>query len=294
MKKLLLSLVVCLGLVSFASQTFAQSNALAPFNGATHNYTFQNIQANAEYEFFVTTENKFDATRVSSFGVFVGATDVEKGTIATGGGSATVDIQWDAAATGVAGGFYLFLKVYTPALDGTDCESANYKAVHIVPVANIFNIAIADIVTPDPSCPDLDVTFSPLVAVAGDGTNSGYVAGKTTLTYTVTPVNSALADEWSFQFDITAVNAPTSYTWSVNGVNGTQANISDIQSAIISGVSTNIVIVLDNQPGVSPSFTIHFDSARNETTETNATVSLPANLTHTVKVMPSIGDFVGI
>lgn len=293
MKNTLLLMILCIGFVGFSTKSFAQSTALAPYNGATHNYTFQNIEANAKYEFFVTTTNDYTAAHDSSFGVFVGDPDVEKGTIPTGGGSATVDIKWAANATDAAGGYYLFLKVYTPAVDGADCESANYKAVHIAPVANIFNIAIADVVNPNPSCPDLDVTFSPLVAVAADGANSGYNAGKTTLTYRVTPQNSAVSDEWSFQFDITAVNA-SSYTWSVNGVEGTQANVSDIASATISGTSTDIVIVVDNQPGVSPSFTIHIDSARNETTSTNATVSLPADLTHTVKVMPSIGDFVGI
>lgn len=294
MKRILILTMLCIGFAGMSKSTFAQSTALAPFNGATHTYTFQNFEANVKYEFYVTTTNDYTATHVSSFGVFVGGVDAEKGTIVTGGDNATVDIQWAATATDIVGGFYLFLKAYTPAADGTDCESVNYKAVHVTPVANIFNIAIADIVTPNPSCPDLDPTFSPLVAVDAGGVNSGYNAGKTTLTYTVTPQNSAVSDEWSFQFDITAVNAPASYSWSVNGVLGTQANISDILSANISGASTDIVIVLDNQPGVSPSFTIHFDSARNETTATNATVSLPADLTHTVKVMPSIGDFVGI
>jgi len=293
MKKILLSLVICLGLVSFANQTFAQSStALAPFNGATHTYTFQNVEANAQYEFFVTTTNNYAAGPDNTFGSFVGAAS---GPVGVSDADVAVQIQWAGNATDQAGGYYLFLKVFTPSAGVGDCESANYKSVHIVPVLNSFNVDIADAVTPDPSCADLDATFSPLVTVAGDGTNSGYNAGKTTLKFTVSPKNSAPSDQWSFQFDIAALNAPT-FTWSVNGgaVTGDELTVADIASTAVSAPSTDIVIVFDNQPGLSPAFTIHFDSARNITTLTDAlTDQLPVDETHTVKVMPSIGDFVG-
>ncbi|MCZ4694435.1 hypothetical protein DWB61_03955 [Ancylomarina euxinus] len=300
MKKILILTMLCLGFVGFSAKSFAQSStALAPFNDATHTYQFKGITEGREFQFYLSpTINELDPTNeVSDFGTFV--------TSATGSvdntGIASVKIKWAPGASTIYGasgtnGVYLYVKIYETGTDPAElaiCE--NYKAVKVIPVANAFNVTLADL--NDPSCPELDPTkdFQPIVTVASDPaqTNSGYNAGKSTIQFEVGRVNTS--NDWNFTFDLTTTNAGN-FTYSVNGVNGTQAStLTGIDAGTINTDKVTIEIVLENQQGQTPEFGITIKSAKDLVTLAEAiAANLPGLDKHTVKEMPAIGDFFGI
>lgn len=281
MKKLLLSLAICVGLASFVSQVSAQSTAIAPYDGATHTYTFDGIDDGREFEFFVTQTPDFSATRIPDFGTF---TTSATGTVA--GAGAAVTIQWatDASAvTKYATGVFVFVKIHETTA-GTDiCE--NYKAVKVIPVPNAFNILLADEVT-SPSCPTLVNGFNPVVAPADT-----YNAGKTTLTYRVERTGSP--NDWSFDFDISRTGTGN-FTYTAGAaVTGDQT--STLTGIAVNTITTNfidIVIVVDNMPGEKPTFTIDVTSAQDFVTKVSP-LTYPTAVTHTINIMPTIGGFTG-
>lgn len=295
MKKLLLSLVVCLGIVSFASQTMAQSSALAPFDGATHTYTFNGITDGLDYEFYISTNPNgiAQAGLITDFGILVGdsntdglATNAELGGVVASN-SVSVNITWalDAASKyGASGsvqtGVYLFVRVFDDS-DATVCE--NYKAVMITPVTNAFSVTLADAIA-SPSCPDLDNGFNPL--------ESAYAAGKTTLTFEIDRAGSS--NNWTFDFDITQVGTGA-YTYSVEGasaVSGTTGGTTNVAVNNYTADNATIVIVVDNMTNETPVFTLEVKNAEDDVTKV-IPVTLPASIAHTINTMPAIGGFIG-
>jgi len=291
MKKILLSLVICLGLVSFANQTFAQSStALAPFNGATHTYKFKGIAQDREFKFYLspTANNINDLTGETDFGSF---TTSATGTVGADG-EATVTIEWAANASGLYGAsgskgtqIYLYVKVYESTVGSGICE--NYKAVRIVPATNSFSILLADQGT-SPSCPDLTDGFNPLAAPSND-----YDAGKTTLSFEVTRNGSS--NNWSLNFDITHVGTGA-FTYQIDSgttANGTIGATTNVAVPTLSANNTIITIVVDNVPGETPKFTITPTGAQDLVTLISP-LTLPPAIVHDINEMPVIGDFEGI
>ena len=290
MKRLILLMFVCIGFIGASQSSFAQSTALAPYDGATHTYKFKGIAQDREFQFYLSpAANNIDASSgESDFGTFV--------TSATGtvdaSGEAVVQIKWAANASSLYGAsgtkgtqIYLYVKVYESTGGSGICE--NYKAVKIVPVSNSFSIALADQGT-SPSCPDLTDGFNPLVAPTDE-----YNAGKTTLSFEVT--RSGSANDWSLGFDITHVGTGA-FTYSIDGgtaTNGTVGGTTNVNVATISANNTIIQIVVDNVPGETPKFTITPTGAQDLVTLISP-LTLPSAVVHDINEMPVIGDFEGI
>lgn len=307
MKKILLSLVVCLGLVSFASQTYAQSSstALTPYAGAKHTYVFDGIKEGRAYEFYLSTN-------FSGFGTAITPADnLFKFSAATGNvtdnGKASVDITWGVDAATAYGandpgtnGIYLFVHITGGTAADKDNVCDNYKAVKIVPVANAFNVLVADNTIDKPSCPDLTNEFQPIVTVANDvdQTNSGYVAGKSTISFKVSRAESS--NPWNFVFDIASTGTGT-FTYSVAGeasatlvVNDTDNDATDV--SVDAAANDNFVIVtiiVNNIPGENPIFTLGLDSAQDATTLVTDLDASTTEGTHTINILPVIGNFKG-
>jgi len=297
MKKLLLSLAICLGLVSFASELSAQSTAIAPYDGATHTYTFDGITDGLDYEFYVSTNPNgiAQAGLITNFGILVNdantdgvATHTELGGVVTGN-EVSVDITWDltaAAKYGISGsvqtGVYLFVRVFD-ASDATVCE--NYKSVMITPKTNAFDVTLADVdALTNPSCPDLNNDFNPL--------ESSYNLGKTTLTFEID--RSGSTNNWSFDFDITQVGTGA-FTYSVEGapaVSGTTGGTINVPVNNYTANNATIVIVVDNVTNESPVFTLEVKNAADDVTSV-IPVAMPASVGHTISTMPAIGSFTG-
>ncbi len=292
MKKLLLSLAICLGLVSFAS---AQSTAIAPYDGATHTYTFDGITNGLDYEFYVSTNSNgiSQAGLITNYGILVNdantdgvATYTELGGVVTGN-QVSVDITWDltaAAKYGATGsvqtGVYLFVRVFDTS-DATVCE--NYKSVMITPTTNAFNVTLADAGT-SPSCPDLNNGFIPL--------ESSYNLGKTTLTFEIN--RSGSTNDWTFDFDITQVGTGA-FTYSVEGgsaVAGITGATTNVPVNNYTASNATIVIVVDNVTNESPVFTLEVKNAADDVTSV-IPVAMPVAVGHTISTMPAIGSFTG-
>lgn len=284
MKKLLLSLVICLGLISFASQTFAQSTAVEPYDGAKHTYTFSNVEANATYKFYVSTSVVAYGvgTEVTDFGAFTG-TGI--GTIGGVDGDAAVEITWaaDAAANYGTTGLYLFLAV---TVSGDPCGGpGNYKAVHIMPKSNNFNVDVVATVT-NPSCASL-ATLQPVVNDADINVNTDYVAGTTTMTFDITRENST--NNWSGGYDVTCSDVTVPFT-----ISAAPAATGTKSGTIVAETSNTVTVtlVMTNTPGSNPTFTLTMTSASDDAT-TLSDLSLGSD-SQVINLMPSIGGFVGI
>tara|TARA_R110001583_G_scaffold6427_3_gene32561 strand:- start:11763 stop:12638 length:876 start_codon:yes stop_codon:yes gene_type:complete len=290
MKKLLLSLAICFGLVSFASELSAQSTAIAPYDGATHTYTFDGITDGLDYEFYVSTNPNgiVQAGLITDYGILVGDAPVDGilGGVVSGG-EVSVDITWDltaAAKYGAAGsvqtGVYLFVRVFDTS-DATVCE--NFKSVMITPTTNAFNVTLADAGT-SPSCPDLINGFNPL--------ESSYNSGKTTLTFEID--RSGSTNNWTFDFDITQVGTGA-FTYSIEGglaVAGTTGGTINVPVNNYTVANATIVIVVDNVTNESPVFTLEVKNAADDVTSV-IPVAMPASVGHTISTMPAIGSFTG-
>ncbi|WP_461631108.1 hypothetical protein [Labilibaculum euxinus] len=289
MKKLLLSLVICLGLVSFASQTFAQSTAVKPYDGAKHTYTFGDVEANATYKFYVSTSTVAYGvgSEVTDFGAFTGT---GTGTIGAANGAASVEITWanNAAANYGASGLYLFLAV---TVSGDPCSGpGNYKAVHIMPQASAFNLAVVDDSATDPTCADL-TGLKPVINLTDINVTDEYDAGKTTLSYTITRTNSSNA--WSGTYTVTSSDNTVEFT----------ANTVASSSGLVSGSVTNetanthvVTVVITNKPGSNPTFTLNLVTGSDDVTGVTDIDLTTADATadHTINLMPTIGSFTGI
>jgi len=124
--------------------TAAQIPALTPLEGATHSYTWEGLQENAQYEFYVTADV---AGRIIYDDKIINEIDVlnnSKGTVAAGNSAATVQIKWnDGAAHNT---YFLWIKV-----TGKD-ECCNFRYVKVTPQPNRRFIAF-DMLTSN-SCYD--------------------------------------------------------------------------------------------------------------------------------------------
>ncbi|MCY1635869.1 hypothetical protein [Marinifilum sp. D737] len=283
MKRILLSLIVCLGFMSFANQTFAQSSAVKPYAGATHTYTFNNVEANAAYEFYVTESSTYSATpvKLSDFGVFIGNASSSIGATE---GAASIQITWDADAYTNYGvnGVYLFLNVTA---DGSSCGVGNYKAVHIMPQANDFNVAVAAAALP--TCADL-TNLQPVVNtdVSNLTDYTHYEAGTTSMTFTITRESST--NQWSGAYTVSCDNATVPFT-----IDATPAATGDKTGSISgeTGDSVTVTVIMKNTPGTNPTFTLTMTSASDDVTGLDD-LTLGSD-THMINLMPKIGDFVG-
>ncbi|WP_372641072.1 hypothetical protein [Ancylomarina sp.] len=283
MKKLLLSLLICMGITMISTQTFAQLDAdgakLKPFVGNTYTYTFNGITDGLDYEFYISTSN-----------VGVGAVDAARtayitsttGTVSSN--KAETTIAWPAlAATDVE--VYLFVKI-----SGTGtCD--NYNAVGITPIANAFNLAIADN-TPgtisEESCP----TTTGLKAVVAPTSNPAYIydAGTTTLTYEFT--KSGNTNNWNLDFDIVQTGTGD-YSYTFNGSTTPIAVDNGTTNVAVNGLTSNtqtLTITVNNVPGQTPVFVLSTNSVVDAVTSVSPG-TLPADLIHTIKLMPVIGSF---
>lgn len=285
MKKILHTFLICLGIMMISSQTFAQNadgEKLRPFVGNTYTYSFT-LADGLGYEFYLsTTKDGVGVKDDGLTGLITGAT----GTVS--GGKAEASISWPTTGLTLKTEIYLFIKVSG---DGTTvCD--NYNAVGITPIANAFDLTIADntpSTTSGESCP----TTTGLKAVVAPTTNPAYVydAGTTTLTYEFT--KSGNVNKWNFDFDIDQTGTGD-YTYTFNGTTIPSAD-DDIETdtnVSINGLSNNVqilTIVVDNVPGETPVFTININSATDA--ETNVTPASYPTITHTIKTMPIIGAF---
>lgn len=283
MKKLLLSLVICLGLVSFASQTIAQSTAVEPYDGATHTYTFANVEDGASYEFYVSTSTTaFGATdelKSNEFGTF--ATSAT-GSITGGPGPAAVTINWDSdVSTNYGAGLYLYLKVTA---SGDPCTGpGNYKAVHIMPKSNLFDISIAANAG-NPSCASL-AGLEPVVNTTDIDVDADYVAGTTSMTFDITVTGS---DAWTGGYDVTC-DIPT-VSFSVNGGVSTIATKS-VGFTNETAKTLTVTILMTNSPGTTPTFTVAMTSATDVLSGvSDATLGSDDQA---INLMPAIGGFTG-
>ncbi|WP_461631107.1 hypothetical protein [Labilibaculum euxinus] len=277
MKKLLLSLMICLGIMMISSQTFAQNNPgekLKPYVGGTYTYTFDGITDGLTYEFYISS--------LSTSGGGKGTVDTGlTGYITSGltgtvsGNKAVATIAWPAATT-TGTEVYLFVKISGAGV----CE--NYNAVGITPIANSFTLALIDDIA-SPSCPDL----TGLNAVVAP--TDTYNAGTTTLTYTFTKAGND--NDWNAGFDIVQVGSGD-YTYTFNGTSASVTGNNATTAVSATGLTNNtqvVTIVVNNVPGETPSFKIHPTSAVDVVTSVSPT--LPGDVTHIITPMPVIGSF---
>jgi len=306
MKKILLTLVICLGLVSFASQTYAQSTQINPFNGATHTYGFENVEANASYEFYVSTSSDHtDATAIiTNFGQFVddSGNPLTDGTGTVTAGVASIKIKWvDNASTLNAGnGVYLFLKVTAQA---SVCGPGNYKGVKIIPQANNFNIAVAATPNENPICADIS-GLKPVINLTDINATNEYVAGTTELTYTVTRTPGT-GNNWDADITIACSDAGVNYSYSVNTTTATTGTGNGtIELRNVDKDEVIVTVTVTNTPGLNPAFTLNLISGLDRVTKlTDFTVytadgddtndDADTKAVHTINLMPQIGDFIG-
>lgn len=281
MKKLLLSLLICMGITMISSQTFAQTNPgekLQPYVGGTYTYTFSGITDGLTYEFYLSsssTDNGGTGTVDNGLTGYITSTKIGVVGTDTPSGKAEATIAWPGAATtGIE--VFLFVKISGAGV----CE--NYNAVGITPIANSFTLALTDDIA-SPSCPDL----TGLNAVVAP-TNT-YNAGTTTLTFTLTKAGND--NNWNTGFDIVQVGSGDySYTFGGSTVNVTGDNATTAVSS--SGLNNNtqvLTVVVNNVPGETPSFKIHSTSAVDAVTGVSPT--LPVDVTHVITTMPVIGLF---
>lgn len=285
MKKLLLSLLICMGFTMISSQTTAQNadgEKLRPFVGNTYTYSFT-VANGLDYEFYISTSAAGIGTKDDDLTALItGAT----GTVS--GGKAEASISWPSTGLTLDTEIYLFIKVSG---DGTAiCD--NYNAVGITPITNAFDIAIADNTpetTTGKSCP----TTTGLKAVVAPTTNPAYVydAGTTTLTFEFT--KSGNDNDWNIDFDIDQTGTGD-YTYTFNSVTTPSAddNIESDSNVAVNGLSGNVqllTIVVDNVPGETPQFAINFNSVTDAIT--SVTPGSYPTISHTIKTMPIIGVF---
>ena len=287
MKKLLHSLLICIGILMISSQVFAQNadgEKLRPFVGNTYTYTFSGITDGLSYEFYISTSNT--GVGAANAGLTGYITSSITGTVGTDtpSGTAVATIAWPAAAA-VNTEVYLFVKISG---DGTTvCE--NYNAVGITPIANAFDLAIADNTpgtTAEESCP----TTTGLQAVVAPTATYTYNAGTTTLTYEFT--KSGNTNNWNLDFDIVQTGTGDySYTFNGNTANviGDNLTTNVAESGLTSNTQT-LTITVNNVPGETPVFVISTNSVADAVTGVSPG-TLPSDVTHTIKKMPVIGAF---
>lgn len=287
MKRLLL-LVVCLGSILFTSQTFAQSTAVKPYDGAKHTYTFGDVEANATYKFYVSTSTAAYGvgSEITDFGAFTGT---GTGTIGAVNGDASVEITWtnNAAANYGTSGLYLFLEVTAAS---SSCGAGNYKAVHIMPQTSAFNLAVIDDSATDPTCTDL-TGLKPVINLLDINATDEYDAGTTTLSYTITRTNSTNA--WSGTYTLVCSDNTVEFT--ADAVSSTAGSVSGVVTNEAAG--THIVtVVVANKPGSNPTFTLNITSGSDDVTgvEDVDLTTADATAEHTINLMPTIGSFTGI
>ncbi|RXQ97729.1 hypothetical protein EO244_02265 [Ancylomarina salipaludis] len=288
MKKLLLSLFICLGIIMISTQTFAQNNPgekLQPYNGATYDYTFNGIQQGLLYEFYFS--NSADGiNKVGEIAAMASSMTGATGTVGSDN-KATVSVEWPSNAAGTyATGLWLFVHV-KDADESTICH--NYNAVFIQPIANNFDVLVTNDKTGDATTSDVCPDISGLKAVVAP--TPGYEAGTTTMNFTFN--RSGSTNNWNLAYSIGQVGTGN-YTYSFNGGTPVEITVNDnttnIPSALVSGDAQTLQIVLDNVPGERPEFTITVTSATDAVTSVSAKTP-NANVVETVKIMPVIGSF---
>ncbi|MDQ2179491.1 hypothetical protein [Marinifilum sp. D714] len=281
MKKLLHSLLICLGILMMSSQIFAQNapgEKLQPYKGGTYTYTFKGINDNLDYEFYISTSNSGIGAKHAALTGHI--TSSLTGKVA--GNKAMATITWPSSLslpTGVTEVF-LFVKI-----SGTGvCE--NYKAVGITPIDNNMTLALAlgDGET-SPTCPDL-TGFNAIVAPTDT-----YNPGTTELTFKFEKGGST--NNWDLEFDIVQTGiGDYSYT-----IGGTTTNVTDdaattpVSKTNLSGNTQILTIVVKNVPGeATPSFRIVPKSAKDAVTKVTVT-TMPSAVNYQITTMPEIGDF---
>lgn len=289
MKKLLHSLLICLGILMISSQVFAQNapgEKLQPYMGATYNYKFKGIKAGLDYEFYFSSSSVGKGTLDGTFTGYIQGT---KADVVPATGEVSVDVAYPTGAS-TAAKVYLFLKVYD-ASDDAFCE--NYNAVEITPIANNFDVLVTNDLTGDATTSDICPDISGLKAVVAPLPDyaDNYDAGKTIMNFRFN--RSGSSNDWNLAFSIAQVGKGD-YTYSING--GTPVTVTadddttNIPSALVSGDAQTLQIVLNNVPGERPEFTITVTGATDNVTLVSAKTP-NAKVIETVKIMPKIGAF---
>lgn len=291
MKKLLLSLLICMGIMTISSQTFAQLDAdgakLKPYNGATYTYTFNGIDQDLEYEFYFSNSAN-GINKVGEIGAMTGAMTGAAGTVGADK-KATVSVTWPSiASTTYSSGLWLFVHVKDTD-ETTICH--NYNAVFIKPMTNNFDVLVTNDLTNDATTSDVCPEFTDFSAVVAP-LPAIYAAGTTTMNFTFTRTGSS--NEWNLDFDIDKLGTGN-YSYSLDGgttkvdVTGVtlkkSVNILDISAS-----TQSLQIILNNVPGERPEFAITVTSATDDITLIGAKTP-NASVLETVKIMPIIGSF---
>lgn len=289
MKKLLLSLLICMGITMISNQTYAQLDAvgakLKPYNGATYSYTFD-VAVGLEYEFYFSNS----ADGINKVGLINDLATIMTGATGTVDATnpASVSIAWaDNAAATYPTGLWLFIHVKKTA-DNNICD--NYNAVFIKPVANNFDVLVTNDLTGDATTSDICPTLNGFKAVVAP--TDVYNAGTTTMNFTFTRTGSSNA--WNLDFDIDQLGTGD-YTYSLDGGTNTTLVTADetktsITDVAVSGNTQTLQIVLNNKPGDNPQFTITVADATDVVTEVGAKTA-NSNVIQKIKVMPVIGVF---
>ncbi|MDQ2179490.1 hypothetical protein [Marinifilum sp. D714] len=292
MKRLILLTMFCIGFVGISLNSYAQSTAVKPYNGAKHKYKFQNVQVGAQYEFYVSSSfvNNGADSKVSTYGTMKNGDGSALPTFPVSvpaGGEVSVQIEWAADAnTTHSAGVYLFLHVTGANVNG--CSPENFKAVFIQPQANDFNLAIADAAVKDPDCADL-TNLQPVINKGDILVNDDYDPGYTILSFDVTRTKSSNA--WSATYKVSCNDSDVKFA-----IGTTDTPATGEKNGSISGETANthtIQIKVPNVPGKNPTFTVTLLTGTDDKTGVTDLDLSGEVADHTINVMPTIGNFVG-
>jgi len=284
MKKLLLSLLICMGITMISSQTYAQLDAdgakLKPFVGNTYDYTFTGITPGLKYQFYFSPDGLGKGSAAAAYDAYLSDATIQT---VQADGEATVSVTWPSNVPVIVGKeVFLFVKVYQ---EGSVTTCDNYNAVSITPIANDFNIALVDNATDSETCPEF-TDFDPVIIP------DSYNAGKTSMQFTIT--RSGLANAWNLKFKIERINGTGEYMYSTDGSIPTivgAANTPVELNNIAAGTDDVVInLLVNNVPGDTPEYKITVTEAKDVTTGVKP-LTYPAGKTHKIKIMPVIGTF---
>jgi hypothetical protein len=276
-------IVFVLMLTVFGLAAKAQSTALRPYEGATHNYTVNGLAEGLDYAFYVTANadgnGLYDDGATGEFDFKT----VPTGTIGVGENAASVDIGWNIGASLHI--YYVWLEVTIPG------GCSNKIHLEVAPQVNDFDLLSENIpVTNTRSCPSINTAdgFNPLA--------SNYEAGYTTLEFLVKKEYSNR--NWSFIPSL-AVDPDLTLGKYIISVSGTNSGViipdsESRYSVLASDNDVKVTVSIENAPGYTRDVTLQITGQREE--QTNLPDGDPSNdnVTHTIEVIPVIGGMGGV
>jgi hypothetical protein len=278
--------------VGFSPTAWAQSTALIPYEGATHNYAWNGISVGANFEFFITANadgsGRYDDGLTSEFDI------INTNGVVGGDGLASTQIQWNTGAS--AHIYFVWLEATIPG------GCSNYINIQISPQANQFDLLSENVPADHTvSCPSIS---------SSDGFNvlaSAFDAGSTTLQFKIKRIsgtdNKLTAQEgdtydWSFE-PVLSVDPNWNLGISIVSVAGVNSGIltADTNSIYtVSGTDDEVIVkvAIRNLPGTVQDVKLKVQNQRES--QTNMSDNNPDNdvVTHRIEIMPVIGGMNGV